>query len=128
MSIVVKKIGKKEYAYHAYRVGKKVVHEYLGPAADPGVAAKRTRAEEGKNIPSRFHSLFWDVDPRAINVKQHARYIIERVLELGGLDALYWIQQLYPSNLIIEACGESRKLSPRSRNFWNIWFGVRHAH
>ena len=128
MSIVVKKIGKKEYVYLAYRSGKRVVHKYIGPASDPGVATRMARIEEEKNIPDRFQSLFWDVDPRTIDVKQHARYIIERVLEMGGLDALYWIQRLFPTKLIMETCEVSRKISPKSRNFWEIWFGLRHAH
>lgn len=128
MSIVVKKIGKKEYAYHAYRVGTKVVQKYLGPASGPGVAARKARIEEGKKIPSRFQSLFWDVDLRTIEVKQHARYIIERVLEMGNLDALLWLQGMYPTALIIETLEMSKKLSPKSRNFWETWFRVRHAY
>lgn len=128
MSIVVKKIGKKEYAYLAYRSGKRVVHKYIGPASDPSVATRMAGIEEEKNIPGRFQSLFWDVDPHTIDVKQHARYIIERVLETGGLDALYWIQRLFPTKLIMETCEVSRKISPKSRNFWEIWFGLRHAH
>lgn len=128
MSIVVKKIGKKEYAYLAYRVGKKVVHKYLGPAAGPVAATRKARTEEEKKVPERFHSLFWDVDPLKIDVKRHAGYIIERVLELGGLDALYWIQRLYPTSRIIETCEMSRKISPKSRTFWGIWFGLSHAH
>lgn len=128
MSIVVKKAGKREYAYLAYRSGKRVVHKYLGPASDPVVAAKRAAHEEKKAIPAGFSSLFWDADPRAIDVKRNARYIIERVLEVGGIDAVQWIQRMYPTSLIIDTCETSRKLSAKSKNFWEIWFGVSHAH
>jgi hypothetical protein len=72
--------------------------------------------------------LFWDVDPLTIDVKQHRRYIIERVLEMGELDALLWLQRLYPTSVIIETLESSRKISAKSRNFWEIWFGVRHAY
>jgi len=128
MSIVIKKVGKREYAYLAYRSGKRVVHKYMGPVSDPVVAAKRAAREEEKAVPARFSLLFWDADPREIDVKRNARYIIERVLELGGLDAVQWIQRLYPTGLIIDVCATSRKLSARSKNFWGIWFGVSHAH
>jgi hypothetical protein len=128
MSIVVKKIGNKKYAYLAYRAGGRVVQKYLGSASDPAVRARRARHEELKRVPERFTGLFWDVDPGKLDTKQHARYIIERVLELGGLDAIEWIQRVYPTSLIIETCGASRKISPKSRNFWEIWFGVRRAH
>ena len=128
MSIVVKKIGNREYAYLAYRAGGRVVQKYLGPASDPAVRARRARHQELKSVPQRFAGLFWDVDPRKLDTKQSARYIIERVLELGDLDALAWIQKVYPTGLIIETCEASRKISPKSRNFWEIWFGVRRAH
>ncbi len=127
MGITVKKIGKREYAYLAYRSGNKVVQKYLGPASDPKVAASRAMLEENRTVPARFHALFWEVDPKNIHVRRHARYLIERVLEMGGLDALQWIQRLYPTGMIIETCQSSRKLSPKSKNFWEIWFGVRHA-
>jgi len=128
MSIVVKKVGKREYAYLAYRSGKRVVHKYLGPVSDPAVAAKRAALEEKKAVPARFSALFWDADPRDIDVKQNARYIIERVLEVGGLDAVQWIQRMYSTSLIIDTCETSRKLSAKSKNFWEIWFGIRHAY
>lgn len=128
MSIVVKKIGGKEYAYHAYRVGNKVIQKYLGPASSPSAAARKAGVEERKKVPARFHPLFWDVKPRDIDVRQHATYIIERVFELGNLDALLWLQRVYPTALLLETLEVSKKLSPRSRNFWEIWFGVAHAY
>ncbi|GEM_PF-6176582 len=33
-----------------------------------------------KKIPFR-QELFWDVDPKTIDPKRHARYIIERILD-----------------------------------------------
>jgi len=128
MSMVTKKIGNREYVYLAYRSGKKIIQKYLGPASDPEIEKKKKAREETKRIPERFYALFWDVDPRRVDIKQHARYIIERVLEMGGLDALFWIQRVYPTGLIIETNGMSRKISARSRNFWNIWFGAGNAY
>ena len=31
-------------------------------------------------------SLFWDVDPKTIDEKRHATYIIERILDFGNDD------------------------------------------
>ncbi|WKZ32816.1 MAG: hypothetical protein QY316_13055 [Thermodesulfobacteriota bacterium] len=73
-------------------------------------------------VPSEFYSLFWDVDPEKIDLEKNARYVIERVLELGDLKALKWIQMLYPTGLIVEILKTSRKISPKSKNFWTIWF------
>jgi hypothetical protein len=122
MSIVVKKIGTKKYAYSAFRRGSKVVHKYIGSVSDQKVAQKIERIKAEKQIPKNFHVLFWDVDPCTIHLRKNAVYIIERVLEMGDLDALQWILRLYPTKLIIETCEMSRKISPKSKIFWETWF------
>ena len=123
MSVVIKTVGSKRYAYMAYRSGKKVVQKYLGPVSDPRIAERIKGIESEKNVPERFYSLFWDTDPSKIDLKRNARYVIERILEMGRLDAVEWLQRIYPTRLIIETCEVSRKISERSRNFWRIWFG-----
>ena len=78
---------------------------------------------EGKEVPDKFLSLFWDTAPSSIDLKTNSRYVIERVLEIGGLDAVQWLQRIYPTKIIIEICNTSRKISHKSKNFWRIWFG-----
>ncbi|MBZ0221164.1 MAG: hypothetical protein K8I01_12130 [Candidatus Methylomirabilis sp.] len=75
-------------------------------------------------VPSEFYHLFWYVDPEKVDLGKSARYVIERVLELGDLNALKWIQMLYPTGLIFETLKTSRKISHKSKNFWGIWFEV----
>lgn len=124
MSIIIKK-GR--YAYLAYRSGKKVVQKYLGLLSNPHVAERLGRIEGERRVPGKYHFLFWDADPRNIDLKKNARYVIERVLETGDLDALGWVQMLYPTRRIIEVLEISRKITPKSRNFWSIWFKDNHA-
>ncbi|MBI4680943.1 MAG: hypothetical protein HY753_07015 [Nitrospirae bacterium] len=124
MSIIIKK---NTYAYIAYRSGKKVVHKYLGILSNPDVVRKIEELEKEQRVPEGFHYLFWDTDPKSIDLKKNARYVIERVLELGGLDALRWLQRNYPTRHIIETLEISRKITPKSRNFWTIWFKDAHA-
>lgn len=118
----MKRIGGKEYAYIARRVGDRVAHEYLGPLRDPPVAAKVAALRAERTVPSRFRTIFWDSDPAEVDLRRNSRYVIERVLEIGDLDALHWIQRLYPTRCIMEVCAASRKLHPKSRSFWEIWF------
>lgn len=124
MSIVIKD---KKYAYLACRRGKRVIHKYLGLLSNPDVAQKIKEFGGEKCVPGKYHYLFWDTDPNKIDLKKNARYIIERVLEAGGLDAIQWVQRLYPTKLIIETLEVSRKISPKSKNFWEIWFEASHA-
>lgn len=124
MSIIIKN---DKYAYLAYRSGKKVVQKYLGVLSNPEVARKIKELERERNVPEELYYLFWDTDPKNIDLKKNARYVIEKVLELGGLDAIRWVQRLYPTRLIIETLEASRKITPKSRNFWTIWFRDGHA-
>ena len=128
MAILIKKISGKEYAYRAYRQGGKVVHKYLGPTSDAQVMQKMQELAAEKEIPDKFSALFWDTAPSSIDLKTNSRYVIERVLEIGGLDAVQWLQRIYPTRLIVEVCESSRKVSERSKNFWRIWFGYKYAY
>lgn len=119
MSIIIKN---NKYAYLAFRSGTRVVHKYLGALSNPDVARKIKELEREKSVPEVFHYLFWDTDTEKIDLKKNARYVIEKVLDMGGLDALQWIQRLYPTKLIVETLEMSRKITPKSKNFWAIWF------
>jgi hypothetical protein len=127
MSIVTKKIGKQLYAYLATREGKRVVHKYLGSIGDPKVEKMILDKKETTSVPERFRTLFWDTNLHNIQVKRNARYIIERVLELGNLDALNWLQRAYTVQNILDVLNTSRALSEKSRLFWMLWFGVEDA-
>ncbi len=120
-------IKNKKYAYLAYRSGKRVIHKYLGVVSDPEVAEKIKELGRERCVPQKFHHLFWDTDPEKIDLRKNSRYVIERVLEAGGLDSLLWIQRVYPTGLIIETLEISRKISPKSKNFWRIWFKGSHV-
>ncbi len=123
MAIIMKKIGKREYAYLVSREGKRVVHRYLGAASDPKVKRLAMVREETAAVPARFRTLFWDTALENINLKSHARYVMEKVLEFGDLDAFEWLCDVYPGRQIKETLLLSRTLSEKSRNFWSIWFG-----
>lgn len=127
MAIITKKIGKREYAYLVSREGKRVVHKYLGAAGTSKVQTMAALREETASVPKRLRALFWDTALENISLKSHARYVIEKVLEYGDLDAFAWLQNVYPGWQINEALLLSRGLSDKSRNFWLIWFEVDNA-
>lgn len=121
MSIVMKTIGNKKYAYQAYRKGDKVIHRYLGKISDKNVLTRIEAIKTERQVPPQFYPLFWDVAPDKISIRTNAKYIVERVLEMGTFEAFQWIQKLYPTKLIAETCATSRKISEKSKIFWKIW-------
>lgn len=66
-------------------------------------------------------SLFWDVSPASIDLKRHARYIIERVLEHGNDDELRWLFRQYPRRAIRRVVEHPRGLtSAKAKGLWSI--------
>lgn len=123
MAVITKKVGNRSYAYLSVREGDKVVHRYLGPAGDPETEKKASVYRSAAAVPDEFRRLFWDARIADINLKRNADYIIERVLEFGGLDGMQWVQRIYPTQRILQVLASSRALSAKSRNFWGLWFG-----
>jgi hypothetical protein len=70
--------------------------------------------------PAAWRSLFWDVDPAALDRDLHQRYIVERVLELGDLPAVRALFALYSREEIAQVVLASRQLSRRSARFWAV--------
>jgi hypothetical protein len=122
MAVITKKVGSKVYAYISEREGKKVVHKYLGPADDPAVEKTISAYRRSYTVPDVFRYLFWDARLEDIHMRRNARYIIERILDMGNLDGVNWLQRIYPVQKIIEVLTSSRSLSQKSRNFWRLWF------
>lgn len=65
-------------------------------------------------------SLFWDVDPKTIDEKKHARYIIERILDFGNDKEVRWMWQHYNKNQIGDIVSKSRGLMPATKSLWTL--------
>ena len=63
-------------------------------------------------------SLFWDVDPKTIDQKKHARYIIERILEFGNDEEVRWLYKRYRRSFVRDVVKKSRVLRPQSKVLW----------
>lgn len=65
-------------------------------------------------------ALFWDVDPKTIDPKKHAKYIIERVLDFGNDKEVKSVWQGYPRLFIKNVIKTSRILRPETKNLWSL--------
>lgn len=45
-------------------------------------------------------TLFWDVNPKNIDTKKHAQYIIERVADFGNDKEARWVLDFYNKRLL----------------------------
>jgi len=64
--------------------------------------------------------FFWEADIEKIDIQLHKSYIIERILELGDKTAVDWLFSTYSLADIKKTLQESRSISKKSKNFWEI--------
>lgn len=66
-------------------------------------------------------SLFWDVDPRTIDPKKHARYIIERVMDFGNDQEVRWLFYHYPRRMLRETLEQPRGvIHNKTKALWSL--------
>lgn len=65
-------------------------------------------------------TLFWDVNPRKIDAKRNAQYIIERILDFGNDKEVKWLYYFYNKPLIKKVVAKSRSLRPETKNLWML--------
>jgi hypothetical protein len=83
---------------------------------------KKSNGVIKKNLkPIKFRQeLFWDVDPKTIDPKKHAEYIIERILDFGRDNEVKWMTRFYPRNIIRKTVETSRVLHNKTKTLWQL--------
>ncbi|OGH14497.1 MAG: hypothetical protein A2860_02150 [Candidatus Levybacteria bacterium RIFCSPHIGHO2_01_FULL_37_33] len=71
-------------------------------------------------LPSFLKRYFWDVKFSNLDSKKRSTYIIERLLELGNINALHWVFKKYPQTTIKQIICQSPALSKKTANFWSL--------
>lgn len=65
-------------------------------------------------------ALFWDTNPKNIDTRKNAQYIIERILELGRDKEVRWLWNFYDKQLLKKTVIKSRSLRPETKNLWML--------
>ena len=65
-------------------------------------------------------SLFWDVNPKNIDVKKNAQYIIERILDFGNDKEVKWLWNFYDKKILKNVVLKSRCLRLRTKTLWTL--------
>lgn len=66
-------------------------------------------------------SLFWDTNPKNIDPKKNAQYIIERVADFGHDNEVRWVLDYYNKNLLRKIIAKSRCLRPETKTLWTLF-------
>ena len=73
-----------------------------------------------QRMPGFLEPLFWEVDFSQVRLKDHERYVIERILEYGDDQAIIWLRKNVPTENIVEVIKHSREISPNTANLWAL--------
>ena len=65
-------------------------------------------------------SLFWDTPVKNINIKKHARYIAERIMDYGNDKEVKWMWDNFPKNLMADVIKKSHSLRPKTKALWRL--------
>ena len=65
-------------------------------------------------------ALFWDTNPKKIDVKKNAEYVIERVLDFGRDEEVRWLKKFYKKSLIKKVVSNPRRLMPETKTLWKL--------
>ena len=66
-------------------------------------------------------ALFWDTNPKNIDTRKNARYIIERILEFGESNEVRWLFKTYPKTEIKKVINLPRvQISKKSKSLWSL--------
>lgn len=83
--------------------------------------AKPTKTKKTVPRMPRRASLFWDVDPKTLDQKKHARYIIERILDFGTDREVRWLMRTYSKRKIKAVIQQPRSvLHKKSQALWSL--------
>jgi len=74
--------------------------------------------------PYFLKKYFWDINFNSLDLKKNELYIITRLLEYGDIEAIRWLLKTVKASKIKETILRSRELSPKTVNFWTLFFNL----
>lgn len=70
------------------------------------------------------NAAFWDTPLAAIDFHIHRDFVIERLLQYGGMEGVHWLLNNVPHEDIQRVVIESRGLSRMTAGFWSAYFQI----
>lgn len=65
-------------------------------------------------------TLFWDIDPDALDIEKHSKFIIRRVLQYGSFDDWNSIKKIFGLNKIVSTAKMIKDLDKKTASFLSV--------
>lgn len=72
-----------------------------------------------------LHPCLWGANINSLDIQSDKFLIIERVLEHGGDEQVRFVMETYSKDDIIQVVKESSYLTPKTVNYWCMFFGLK---
>jgi hypothetical protein len=78
------------------------------------------------SLPSHLHPLFWDCRPETLDLRAHAPFVLERILEYGSLSSARWALETYGAERLRGFLRDRgvRTLSRKTLSLWILLLGL----
>lgn len=87
------------------------------PTSNPRESAFRQMLRE-------MSPIFWDTDIEQLDMDVNHRYIIARLLNMGGMRGYFWVRDHYSAAAIADTLTHRRDIRPIQQNFMAEQYGV----
>ncbi|WP_394713349.1 DUF6922 domain-containing protein [Desulfogranum marinum] len=77
-----------------------------------------------QNVPPEFKALFWDIHFDTLDIEEHSRFIITRVVTRGTLEDWYLLKKLYNRERMMQEVVQIRSLDKKKLCFLSRYFGL----
>ncbi len=68
--------------------------------------------------------LFWDTDLSTLDFQEHARFVIQRVIQKGSINDWITIKRFYGLPLIKQEILQMRTLDTKTLHFFSVYFNI----
>lgn len=75
-------------------------------------------------LPKYLAQFFWDIDFAKLDPKIRAQYVVERILEMGNIEAVRWVFKQYTKDTIKRVVCQSRAISKKTANYWSLMLDI----
>ena len=76
-------------------------------------------------LPASVRRLFWDIELSDLQLDAHSDYVLERVMQKGGYEAMMWLRRAYTVEVMAEFLRrKGERLAPRERAYWHVIAGL----
>ena len=76
------------------------------------------------SLPNFLKRYFWEIDTDRLSFREKPEYVIQRLLEVGDVRAVRWVNKKFAKGVITEVVQNRRGFSPKTANFWATFLKI----